>query len=109
MDVPFVGHDYTETFLLCDVEVPQDQAEQLGFNQHNLHVINDATAGATILFVHLQDQKWRTYFCQRGLTRDNLTPEFIKAKWQELVPPPGPFEPTDFKDMAFFEISCRLA
>merc|ERR1712232_1126400 len=93
MGTPYVGHDYGEKFLLCDVEVPQKQVVALGFDRHQFHVVLDATQGATLLLVHLQDQKWRTYFCQRNLTRENLTPDFLKARWKELIPPPGGFEP----------------
>lgn len=109
MGVPFEGHEYNERFLLCDIEVPQKQVVALGFDKQQFHIVLDATQGATVLLVHLQQQKWRSYFCQAGLTREHLTPEFMKARWRELLPPPGGFEPTEFKDMAFFEVSCKLA
>eukprot|EP00811_Abedinium_folium_P018579 NODE_2750_length_2152_cov_7.851852.p1 GENE.NODE_2750_length_2152_cov_7.851852~~NODE_2750_length_2152_cov_7.851852.p1 ORF type:complete len:543 (+),score=141.99 NODE_2750_length_2152_cov_7.851852:214-1842(+) len=108
MNASYEGHDYPQTFLLADVEVPEEQVERLGFHEHGISLVVDARAGSFLVLVHLQETRWRTLFAQTGLTEENLTPEFIKAKWQEQMPPPGPFEPTEFKDLAFFEVSCKL-
>jgi len=109
MDVSYDGHDYPQTFLLADVEVPEEEIERVGFHEHTMHVALDSGSGVFLLFVHLQHTRWRTYCCQKGLTRDNLSPEFLQEKWQMFLPGPGPFKPTEFVDLAFFEISCKLA
>jgi len=109
MGLSYEGHDYPQTFLLSDVEVPDAEVERVGFHRHSAHAVLDANSGTFLLWIHLQGTRWRTYFCQKGLTRDELTPEFLKQKWQTHIPAPGPFEPTEFKDMAFFEVACRLA
>lgn len=109
MGASYEGHDYTDIFLLADVEIPLAEVERTGYHKHSLHFVMDAPTGSLVLLVRLQETKWRTYFCQRGLSRDNLTPEFIQEKWHQFIPMPGPFVPTQFKDMAFFEVSCKLA
>jgi 2-polyprenyl-6-methoxyphenol hydroxylase-like FAD-dependent oxidoreductase len=109
MGTSYDGHDYTETFLLADVEVPEAEVQRSGFDKHVMNSILDSQQGSFLLFVRLQETRWRTYLCQRGLTREELTPEFIQEKWKQLVPPPGPFVPTEFKELAFFEVACKLA
>jgi len=109
MGASYEGHDYEETFLLADVEIPQAEVERTGWGKHIMNVIIDSETGSFVLLIHLQETRWRTYFCQKGLNHDNLTPEFIQQKWKQHFPAPGPFVPTEFKDMAFFEVSCKLA
>lgn len=103
----YEGHDYKDVFLLADVEVPVEQAEKDGWDT-GLNAIIDDKNGAFLLFMRLQETRWRTYYCAKGLTPESLTPDFIQQRWRDLVPPPGPFKPTEFKDMAFFEVSCRM-
>jgi hypothetical protein len=93
---------------LADAEVPLDQVEGTDWDS-GINVVVDSQTGSFVLLMRLQETRWRTYYCAKGLTQDDLTPEFIQEKWQQLVPPPGPFKPTEFKDMAFFEVSCKLA
>merc|ERR1719482_725188 len=109
MGASYTGHDYPQTFLLADIEVSQAEAERTGWDKHTMNTIIDSVSGSFVLLVHLQGTRWRTYFCQKGLTRGNLTPEFLQQQWEKHFPPPGPFKVSEFKDMAFFEVSCKLA
>lgn len=61
--------------------------------------------------MRLQARRWRTYFCQKGLKREQCRREFIEQQWRALFPEPGPPEPekVEFVDFAYFEVSCRLA
>eukprot|EP00931_Biecheleriopsis_adriatica_P075420 TRINITY_DN49287_c0_g1_i1.p1 TRINITY_DN49287_c0_g1~~TRINITY_DN49287_c0_g1_i1.p1 ORF type:complete len:619 (+),score=100.70 TRINITY_DN49287_c0_g1_i1:237-1859(+) len=107
MGAAFVGKEYPQGFFLSDVIMQDTEAQRTGLSNHTAHIVSDGTKGCFILFFHLQNDVWRTYYGEKDLDPQLLSEEFILEKWREAFPAPGP-PSVQFKDPGYFQVACRL-
>lgn len=109
LGIEYEGQDYDQVFFLADVEVEEGELERCGWDGHGANVIVDAS-GALVLFVRIQGNAFRTYYCAADLDPKECTEDFLRSTWDEKIPGGG-FECAirRFETPTAFRISCRLA
>mmetsp|Transcript_15686 Transcript_15686/g.46933 ORF Transcript_15686/g.46933 Transcript_15686/m.46933 type:complete len:547 (+) Transcript_15686:284-1924(+) len=102
----YEGHEYAQSFFLADVELEEGVAEATGW-ERGLHAVIEAD-GAFLLFIRLQGNVFRTYYCAAGMEPEQCTQEFLKERWAAKVPGGFPLKITRFEAPSTFSVSCRL-